>query len=266
MSAKNEQVVILCGGEGTRLRQETEFKPKALVEIGGRPILWHLMRIYAHHGYRRFVLCLGYRGSMIKDYFVNYRWRDYDFTLDLKTGERRLHPDRGDESDVEDWEITFVETGATNQTGSRLSRARHHVDSETFLCNYCDGLSDIDIDSLVEFHHEKGKVATLTGFHPRSRFGVVRASDGIVEYFQEKPLMKEQTSGGFFVMNERVFDYLDDAADCVLETAPLERLATERELALFAHDGFWYSMDTYKEALALNAMWDRNEAPWRVWS
>ena len=261
---KNEQVVLLCGGEGTRLREETEFKPKALVEIGGRPILWHLMRIYYHHGYRRFVLCLGYKGSMIKDYFLSYRWRDFDFTLDLRTGEKTTRP--GHEDGIEDWEITFVETGAINQTGSRLSQVRDVIDGDTFLCNYSDGLSDVDIGELVAFHHEKGGVATLTGFHPRSRFGVVRAHDGIVEYFQEKPLMAEQTSGGFFVMNRRIFDYVDDDPGCILETVPLETLAREGELALFPHDGFWYSMDTYKEAMALNRMWDTRQAPWKVWA
>lgn len=256
--------MILCGGEGTRLREETEFKPKALVEIGGRPILWHLMRIYSHYGYRRFVLCLGYKGSMIKDYFLNYRWRDFDFKLDLRSGEREILGN-ADQGEAEDWELTFVETGATSQTGARLSRARRHIDTDTFLCNYCDGLSDIDIDALVRFHHAKGKTATLTGFHPRSRFGVVRAKEGIVEYFQEKPMMKEQTSGGFFVMNRDVFDHLTDDPDCILETAPMEALASSGELALFPHDGFWFSMDTYKEALLLNRMWDRDEAPWRVW-
>ncbi len=261
MTEKNEQVVILCGGEGTRLRSETEFKPKALVEIGGRPILWHLMRIYAHHGYRRFVLCLGYKGSMIKDYFLNYKSHDFDFVLDMRTGEKKFL----NQGNTEDWEITFVETGARTQTGGRLSRAAKYIDTETFLCNYCDGLSDIDLEALVQFHHQKGKIATLTGFHPRSRFGVVRAQDGIVDYWQEKPIMTEQTSGGFFVMNKGIFDYLNDDVECVLETAPLENLAAERELALFGHDGFWYSMDTYKEALALNQMWDEDQAPWKVW-
>ncbi|MCB9832911.1 MAG: NTP transferase domain-containing protein [Planctomycetes bacterium] len=264
MKLKEEQVVILCGGEGTRLRQETEFKPKALVEIGGRPILWHLMRSYHHWGYRRFVLCLGYKGEMIKDYFLDYRWRDFDFVLDLKTGDRKRI--RSERDEVEDWEISFVETGATTQTGARLSRARHAIDGETFLFNYCDGLSDIDLDALVAFHRAKGKVATLTGFHPRSRFGIVRAAgDGIVDYFVEKPVMAEMTSGGFFVMNRRIFDYVGDELDCILETGPMERLAGDRELALYQHDGFWYSMDTYKEALALNRMWDEGKAPWKVW-
>ena len=265
MNVKQEQVVILCGGEGTRLREETEFKPKALVEIGGRPILWHLMRIYSCYGYRRFILCLGYKGSSIKNYFLDYRWRDCDFTLDLKSGARRAVGPAEDDS--EDWEISFIETGATSQTGSRLSRVRDLIDHDIFLCNYSDGLSDIDLDRLVAFHREKGKVATLTGFHPRSRFGVVRASsEGIVEYWQEKPLSTDQTSGGFFVMDRRVFDYVEDDPECILETTPLETLAQKRELALYEHQGFWYSMDTYKEAMALNRMWDRGQAPWKIWS
>jgi glucose-1-phosphate cytidylyltransferase len=261
MKWKNEQVVILCGGEGTRLREETEFKPKALVEIGGRPILWHLMRIYSRWGYRRFVLCLGYKGEQIKDYFLNYQWRDQDFTLDLRSG--RCTP-RGDDGAVEDWEITFVETGATTQTGGRLFRARSYIDGDTFLANYCDGLSDVDLDKLVAFHKDRGKIATLTGFHPRSRYGLVTIDGGdIVTRFQEKPMTTDLTSGGYFVLHKRVFEYLDP--DCVLETAPMERLSSDRELALYVHHGFWFSMDTYKEAVALNELWKKGDAPWKVW-
>ena len=261
MEWKDEQVVILCGGEGTRLREETEFKPKALVEIGGRPILWHLMRIYYRWGYRRFVLCLGYKGEAIKDYFLNYQWRDQDFTIHLKSGDRVA---RSDGNGVEDWEITFAETGERTQTGGRLFRAEKYIEHDTFLFNYCDGLSDVDLDKLVAFHEEKGKIATLTGFHPRSRYGVIRSDDNeIVNYWQEKPLMTDLTSGGFFVMNKRIFDYLDP--DCILETGPLEKLSSEAQLALFVHHGFWFSMDTYKEALTLNDYWSRGDAPWKVW-
>lgn len=263
MSPRDEQVVILCGGMGTRLNSETEFKPKALVDIGGRPILWHLMRSYHHFGFRRFILCLGYRGNMIKDYFLNYRTEDFDFRLDLRNGERT---DLFGGDAIEDWEITFAETGRETQTGGRLARVERYIEGDNFLLTYCDGLSDIDLGQLVNFHQDKGKIATLTGFHPRSRYGVVRSDENeIVNYWQEKPLMADLTSGGFFVMNRRVFDYLDTDESCVLETTPLEKLAADGELALNVHDGFWYSMDTYKESLALNEMWNKGNAPWRLW-
>jgi glucose-1-phosphate cytidylyltransferase len=261
MNWKQEQVVILCGGEGTRMREETEFKPKAMVEIGGRPILWHLMRIYYHWGYRRFVLALGSKGEVIKDYFLNYQWRDQDFTLELKTGNKTGRSVNGF---VEDWEITFVDTGAQTQTGGRLFRTQDFLDRDTFLFNYCDGLSNVDLDRLVAFHHEKGKIATLTGFHPRSRYGVVRVDENdVVYHWQEKPMMTELTSGGFFVMNKRIFEHLDP--ECVLEYEPLTELSKAGELALHQHDGFWYSMDTYKEALTLNELWSKGDAPWKLW-
>jgi len=261
---RSEQVVILCGGQGTRLREETEFKPKALVEIGGRPILWHLMKIYDHWGFRRFILCLGHKSEMIKDYFLEYQWRHGDFRLDLRSG-RRTRPDDG--ADVEDWEITFVETGETNQTGSRLFQASRYIEGDDFLFNYSDGLSDIDLDALLRLHRRTGKLATLTGFHPRSRYGVVRAdTDNVVYHWHEKPLMQDLTSGGFFVMNTGIFDYLESDPACVLETGPLTRLASDRQLALYKHDGFWYSMDTYKEAKALNEMWELGDARWKVWA
>lgn len=261
MQTREEKVVILCGGTGTRLREETEYRPKALVEIGGRPILWHLMRLYDHYGYRKFVLCLGYRGSMIKDYFLNYQSMQHDFTLRLRSGS---HSVWNYVNDIEDWEITFVDTGQETQTGGRLYRVRHHIHGDFFLANYCDGLSDIDLNKLVAFHKEKGKVATLSGFHARSRYGVVRMNgDGIVNYWQEKPLMNDLTPGGFFVFNRSIFDCLD--ADCILERGPMENLAKAGELALYPHHGFWYCMDTYKEALLLNEIWNRGDAPWKIW-
>ena len=260
MEWKNEQVVLLCGGEGTRLREETEFKPKALVEIGGRPVLWHLMRYYASWGYRRFVLCLGYKGDMIKEYFLQYPWRDRDFTLHLKEGRRIA---REDGPEMEDWEITFVETGEGTQTGGRLFRARQYVEGDTFLFNYSDGLSDIDLDALVAFHREQKTVATLTGVHPRSRYGVVRSEGGIVNYWREKPMMTDFASGGYFVASTEIFEHLDDA--CILEEGPLGALAESGQLSLFPHQGFWYSMDTYKEALTLGRMWQKGEAPWKRW-
>lgn len=259
---KKQPVVILCGGQGTRLHEETEFKPKALVEIGGRPILWHLMRIYYQFGYYRFILCLGYKGSAIREYFLNYAAMQNDFTLRLRAGGGQTwsHTDN-----IEDWEITFVDTGLETNTGGRLQRVHHLIHDEYFLANYSDGLSDIDLDALVEFHKSRGKIATLTGFHPHSRFGIVKVDEsGIVNYWQEKPLMQDLTSGGFFVFSRQIFDYLDD--NCVLERGPFEKLAADQQLSLYAHDGFWHCMDTHKEALELNALWNKGNAPWKTWS
>ncbi len=261
MEFKNEQVVILCGGQGTRMREETEYRPKAMVQIGGRPILWHLMRIYYHYGYRRFVLCLGYKGSLIKDYFLNYQSNQHDFTLRLRSG---AHNVWNYDDVVEDWEITFVDTGNETQTGGRLYRVRHHIQEDFFLANYCDGLSDINLNALVAFHQEKKKVATLSGFHARSRFGVVGMDrEGIVNLWQEKPFMHDLIPGGYFVFSRRIFDYLD--AEVILEHQPFETLAKDGELALYPHGGFWYCMDTFKEALVLNEMWKNGDRPWVTW-
>ncbi len=255
--------MILCGGQGTRMREETEFRPKALVEVGGRPVLWHLMRHYDFYGYRKFVLCLGYRGGMIKEYFLNYHWMSSDFTMKLSTGAPSL---RAHSSEVEDWEITFVDTGAATQTGGRLARVERYVDGDTFLANYCDGLSDVDLDRLVEFHRGHGKLATLTGFHPHSKYGVVKVDgQGVVDYFEEKPLMNDLTSGGFFVFHRKVFEYLSTDENCVLEWEPFRRLAADRQMALYTHMGFWTCMDTYKEVQTMNSIWNAGDAPWQTW-
>jgi glucose-1-phosphate cytidylyltransferase len=260
---RREKVVILCGGQGTRMREETEFRPKALVEVGGKPVLWHLMRHYDHFGFRRFVLCLGYRGNMIKEYFVNYHWMMKDFTL--KLGETPAIVSR--DGAPENWEITFVDTGLGTQTGGRLSRVRDEIDTDWFLANYCDGLSDVDLDELVAFHQKHAKVATLTGFHPHSKYGVIRVDGrGIVNYWQEKPLMNDYTSGGFFVFKRGIFKYLEDDERCILEHGPFRKLASAGQMALFQHTGFWQCMDTFKEAQALNAIWDKGQAPWKLWT
>lgn len=263
LAYKEEKVVILCGGLGTRMKEETEYRPKALVEIGGRPILWHLMRGYHHYGYRKFILCLGYKGSMIKDYFLNYQAMQNDFTLRLRSGANQVWNHR---DEVEDWEITFVDTGQDSQTGARLARIQHHIKEEYFLANYSDGLSDINIEELVAFHLQKNKVATLSGFHARSRYGVVRVDEeGLVNYWQEKPMMHDLTPGGYFVFNRRIFDYLSTDPGCILELGPMERLSKEGQLALFPHHGFWFCMDTFKEAQTLNEMWNSGEHPWKTW-
>jgi glucose-1-phosphate cytidylyltransferase len=257
----NPKVVILCGGLGTRLREETEFKPKPLVEIGGRPILWHIMKGYAHHGYRDFILCLGYRGHMIKEYFLSYECMNHDFLLDLRTNERRvLRRNHGDD----DWRIIFADTGHETNTGGRIQRIRQYIDTDYFFATYGDGVSDVDIRDLEAFFLARGRTAVITGLHPWSKYGRVDVGvDGIVTGFAEKPQLRDVINGGFFVFSRRVFDYLD--ADCVLEREPFERLAKDQEIALYKHDGFWHAMDTYKDYLELNRMWNSGSPPWRVW-
>lgn len=256
----NPKVVILCGGMGTRLREETEFKPKPMVKIGDMPILWHIMKTYSHYGFKDFILCLGYKGEMIKDYFVNYGWMSNDFKLNLKSGNREQFRDNG----VEDWNITFADTGQETQTGGRIKRIEKYIDGDHFLATYGDGVGNVDIKKLVAFHMQQKKVGTLTGLHPWSKYGTVHvAPDHTITAFQEKPILKDWINGGFFVFNTRMFDYLDDG--CILEQGPFEQLAKEKKLSLYKHDGFWHSMDTYKDVLDLNAIWSKRNAPWHVW-
>ena len=257
------KAVILCGGLGTRLREETEFRPKPLVEIGGRPILWHIMKTYAHHGLRDFVLCLGYRGNMIKDYFLNYEAMNNDFTICL--GRRHQVTHHGAHGE-QDFVVTLAETGAEALTGARVKRVEKYVDGDTFLVTYGDGVADIDIGALIDFHRGHGRLATVTTVHPFSRFGVLEVDEtGAVREFAEKPLMQGWASAGFFVFDRRVFDYLDDEDECILERTPLERLANEGQLMAYRHDGFFYTMDTYREYEYLNELWAKGEAPWKVW-
>ncbi len=253
-------VVILCGGMGTRLREETDYKPKPMVEIGGRPILWHIMKIYAHFGFQRFILCLGYKGNMIKDYFLNYEAMSNDFTLHL--GEKNALTYQSNHSE-QDFNVTLVDTGLNTMTGGRIKRIERFIDSDTFMVTYGDGLSNIDIGALLAFHCSHGKVATLTATRPPSRYGILElASDGKVERFREK-VQAEWINGGFLVFNRRVFDYLDP--NCVLEKEPMENLAIDGQLMAFRHEGFWIGMDTYREYEILNKMWDAGTVPWRVW-
>ncbi|HUT82282.1 MAG TPA: glucose-1-phosphate cytidylyltransferase [Candidatus Bathyarchaeia archaeon] len=252
------QVVILCGGKGTRLREETVFKPKSLVEIGGKPILWHIMKIYSYYGYNDFILSLGYKGFMIKDYFLNYDKFNYDFTLNLKKGEIEFH-----DNNTDNWNITFANTGDDTNTGGRIKRIEKYIEEDTFLATYGDGVADIDIQKLIDFHFSKNLVATLTGFHPTSKYGILDIDkQGTVTYFQEKPVMKDIVSGGFFVFNHKMFDYLKD--DCILEREPLENLVKDKQLSVYNHTGFWGSMDTYKDVERLNEIWER-EKKWKIW-
>jgi glucose-1-phosphate cytidylyltransferase len=245
------------------LREETEFRPKPLVEIGGRPILWHIMKTYAHYGLRDFVLCLGYRGNMIKDYFLNYEAMNNDFTICL--GRRHQVTHHGAHGE-QDFVVTLAETGAVAMTGARVKRVEKYVEDDTFLVTYGDGVADIDIGALIDFHRGHGRLATVSTVHPFSRFGVLEVDEtGAVREFAEKPLMQGWASAGFFVFDRRVFDYLEDDDDCILERTPLERLANEGQLMAYRHDGFFYTMDTYREYEYLNELWAKGEAPWKVW-
>jgi glucose-1-phosphate cytidylyltransferase len=256
------KVVILCGGLGTRLREEIEFRPKPLVEVGGRPILWHIMKIYAHHGLRDFVLCLGYRGHMIKEYFLNYEAMNNDFTICLGRQHRVSYHGAHAE---QDFVVTLAETGAETMTGGRVKRVQRYVEDDTFLVTYGDGVADIDIRSVLDFHRAHGRLATITTVHPFSRFGVLDIDrDGRVREFIEKPQLQGWASAGFFVFERKVFDYLG-GDDCVLEREPLERLAAEGQLMAYRHGGFFYAMDTYREYEYLNDLWAKGEAPWKVW-
>jgi glucose-1-phosphate cytidylyltransferase len=256
-------VVILCGGLGTRLREVTESIPKPLVDIGEKPILWHIMKLYDHYGFRRFILCLGYKSWDIKEYFLRYREHRADFTIRLR-GEHELefHNRYGDE----DWEITCAETGLLTGTGGRLYRAQHYIDTQTFMFTYGDGIGNVPIDELLAFHRRNGRVGTVTGVRPTSRYGELRADGGIVAEFDEKPTKAEGlVSGGFFVLEREFLSYLTDEPDLLFEQGPMQKLARDGQLGVFVHEGFWTGMDTYREYTMLNDLWQRDEAPWKVW-
>jgi glucose-1-phosphate cytidylyltransferase len=256
------KVVVLCGGLGTRLREETEFRPKPMVEIGGRPILWHIMKIYAHHGYRDFLLCLGYRGNMIKEYFLNYEAMNNDFTICL--GRRSQIQYNGLHAE-QDFRVTLADTGLEVQTGGRIKRIQRYIDGDTFLVTYGDGLADLDIGRLVDYHKSHGKLATVTTVRPISRFGTVALEeDGAVKQFTEKPRTEGWISAGFFVFDRRIFDYLG-GDDCVLEREPLENLSADGQLRAYRHHGFFYAMDTYREYQYLNDQWSSGRASWKIW-
>lgn len=257
------KVVILCGGLGTRLREETEFRPKPMVEVGGRPILWHVMKIYAHYGFREFVLCLGYRGNVIKEYFLNYEAMNNDFTIALGRDQRLDHHGAHDE---QDFRVTLAETGLDTMTGARVKRIQPYIDGDTFLVTYGDGLADIDVCGLLDFHRSHGKLATVTAVHPISRFGLLEVdATSRVRHFAEKPKSEGWINAGFFVFQRGVFDYLASGDDCVMEREPMARLAADGQLMAYRHEGFFFAMDTYREYEALNRMWNMGNAPWKLW-
>jgi glucose-1-phosphate cytidylyltransferase len=256
------KVVILCGGLGTRLREETEYRPKPMVPIGGRPILWHIMKAYAHYGHKEFILCLGYKGEVIKDYFRNYHWNTSDVTLRLGRSPQIVYHTEHDE---EDWTVTLLETGLETQTGGRLKRALPYIEADIFLFTYGDGLTNSDINKSIEFHRHHGSIATVTAVKPTGRFGELALDGQTITAFKEKPSDEAGfVSGGFFVFNKAIGKYLDSDA-CVLERTPMEQLVSERQLKAFCHTGFWQCMDTFREQDLLNRMWAAGQAPWRVW-
>jgi len=257
------KIVILCGGRGARLREETEFKPKPMVDIGGRPVLWHIMKIYAHYGFKDFVLCLGYKGEMIKEYFLNYEAMNNDFTIQLGN----QHQIQFESRHLEDgWSVTLADTGDSAMTGARIKRIERYIDSEDFMVTYGDGVADIKIDELLRFHRKHKKVATLTGVRPLSRFGEILTDGDTVKEFREKPQSSTgYISGGFFVFNRQIFDCISDDDNCVLEKDALEQLALQKRLAIFPHTGFWQCIDTYRDYKYLQELWHNGDTPWMVW-
>ena len=257
------KVVILCGGRGTRLKEETEFKPKPLVNIGSKPILWHIMKTYAHYGFNDFILCLGHKGNMIKEYFLNYEAMNNDCTIHL--GDRNNIEFHNKHMEI-GWRVTLVDTGEEAQTGARIKRIEKYIDDDLFMVTYGDGVANIDIKKLLSFHKEHKKIGTITGVHPSSRFGELVIKDKEVIDFTEKPQVKEGAiNGGFFVFQKKFLDYLKVDDDCYLEKEPLECLAAEKKLMVYLHDGFWQSVDTYRELEILNNLWKSPNPPWKVW-
>jgi glucose-1-phosphate cytidylyltransferase len=258
------KAVILAGGKGTRLAEETSVKPKPMVEIGGKPILWHIMKIYSQYGINEFVICLGYKGQMIKEYFLNYALLNSDITV-------HTHADNSAEFTIhkkvcEDWKITLADTGEDTMTGGRLKRVKPYLSAdEPFCLTYGDGVSDINIHKLIDFHLSHGKLATVSGVRPLARFGALHMEDGLVTRFQEKPDNEGgYINGGFFVLSPKVIDYIKND-ETLWEKEPLEQLASGKQLLAYLHDGFWQPMDTLRDRYNLEEMWEKNKAPWKSW-
>lgn len=257
------KVVVLCGGLGTRLREETEFRPKPLVDVGGRPILWHIMKYYSTYGFKDFVLCLGYKGQMIKEYFLNYEAMNRDFTIQLGRREEIIY--HGDHAES-DFRVTLADTGQDTMTGARVKAIEKYIIEDNVLITYGDGLCDVDLNALVDFHMSHGRLGTVTVVRPYSRYGIVDVADGgNVVRFREKPQLDGWASVGFFIFKREIFEYLDEDPTVVLERAPLEKLAQEGQLAAYQHDGFYFAMDTYREYQTLNEIWNSGSPPWAVW-
>lgn len=257
------KVVILAGGYGTRISEETELKPKPMIEIGGKPILWHIMKIYSAYGFNDFIILLGYKGYYIKEYFANYFLHQSDITIDLETNSMKVHNNHS-----EPWKVTLIDTGLDSMTGSRIKKAQKYIGDESFLLTYGDGVSDVNIRQAVEFHKKHGKIITLTAIQPEARFGnLVIDKDMNINKFTEKPKSEAGwINGGFFVCQSEVFKYLSKEENCIFEETPLQNIAQNNQMVAFKHSGFWQPMDTLRDNKKLNKLWKENNAPWKVWS
>lgn len=254
------KAVILAGGRGSRLAEETEVRPKPMVTIGGKPILWHIMKIFSAHGVNEFVICLGYKGYIVKEYFANYFLHTSDVTFDMKTNEMHVH-----ENEAEPWKVTLIDTGEHSQTGGRLLRIKKYIGDETFCFTYGDGVGDIDISALVSFHKSHGKLATVSAVNPQGRFGTLVLTGDMVSEFREKQVGPgSYINGGFFVLSSEIFDYLEDDAT-IWEDKPITALSSEGNLMAFRHEGYWQPMDTIRERQILEEHWQSGEAPWKIW-
>ena len=254
-------VIILCGGMGARLKEETEFKPKPMIEVGGKPILWHVMKIYAHYGYRNFILALGYKGNYIKDYFLQQRYYTSDFSLSLKNNQTPNIFYNNHEKD--DFNIIFSDTGLETPHGERILRLKRYIDTDLFMVTYGDGVADIDIDKLVEFHKKQGLIATITGAHPISRWGMIAVNkSNLITQYDQKPFLYDYINGGFMVFNKKILKFLKPG-DMIEDVFP--RLISRKQLGLYRHEGFWYGMDTYRDFLFLNDLWEK-DPKWKIWT
>jgi glucose-1-phosphate cytidylyltransferase len=256
------KVVILAGGLGTRLSEETELKPKPMVEIGGRPILWHIMKTYSHYGFNDFIILTGYKSHIIKDYFINYYTRYSDITVDMSANSVKVHKTRH-----EPWKVTMLYTGQETMTGGRIKTAQKYIGKKRFLLTYGDGVADVNIKELIKCHKKAGKIATITAVQQTGRFGALAITkEDVITSFMEKPKGAESwVNGGFFVCEPEIFDYIENSPDEIFERAPLEKLSKDGELQAFKHNGFWMAMDTLREKNELTDMWNNNKAAWKVW-
>lgn len=253
------KLVILAGGLGTRISEESYLRPKPMIEIGGLPILWHIMKIYSHHGVTEFVICCGYKSEVIKDFFSNFFYRNSDFTIDIGKNEIKVH-----DTSHEPWIVTLVDTGLHTQTGGRIERVKDYLD-DTFCLTYGDGLANVDVRALIDFHYKNGRKCTLTAVQPAARFGALQINDDQVTEFDEKPIGDNSwINGGFFVCNKSVIDLID-GEDCIWERKPLSQLAHQGELSAYKHHDFWMPMDTMRDQNALQRLWQSGEAPWKLW-